>query len=130
MDRNASLPNKQLFQLEYKRWFPLLDKGKPPLALSGGFPAPNRALFSSYPLEAGLEPGIDQALTFTTSAASAAFAGSTTFVLLKADADAHIEFGPAPVATTANWRLEADVAMFFGVPHGLSFKVAAYDGSS
>ena len=86
-------------------------------------------------IEAGEEPAIaDQTVTFTTSAQSAAFNRSTRFVLLKADADAHILFGANPTATTSQFRLEADVAMFFGLNADLvalgTLEVAAYDGTS
>lgn len=81
-------------------------------------------------IQAGQEPGsAEQAITYTTTVASAAFNPSTRFVRIKCNAAAFLEFGVAPTATTANsTHVSANIPEFFGVKPG--HKVAAYDGSS
>lgn len=76
-------------------------------------------------------PFVEQTpLTYTTTAASAAFSDDTVFVRLEAlGAEAYLEFGTAPTATTANTlHLAAAAVEYFAVTAG--HKVAAYDGSS
>ena len=71
-----------------------------------------------------------QLLTYTTSAASAAFGSTTTLVRVKArDGRAYISFGTAPTATAAGAAsVEQNVVEYFVVRPG--DKMAAYDGSS
>ena len=72
----------------------------------------------------GKEPAVaTQAVTFTTTTASAAFSGQTNFVHLTADAACHIAFALSPTATTSNTKRQADFSEFFGVRPSL--KVAA-----
>jgi hypothetical protein len=63
---------------------------------------------------------VDQVVDFTAgAAASAAFAATTRWVILSADAVCSIKFSPAatPVAATANnFRLPANTPMLFRVP--------------
>lgn len=73
-------------------------------------------------------PAASQAVTFTTSAQSAAFAADTKFIRVVADAAAHIAVGDNPTATATSMFLPANSVEFFGVKGG--DKIAAYDGSS
>ena len=69
---------------------------------------------SSVPV--GLEPALAvQQVTFTTSTASAALSADTNFVRILCDGNAHMKVGQAPVATTGDTPLRADVAEYFGV---------------
>lgn len=77
------------------------------------------------------EPGVtDQTVTYTASAASAAFNNSTHFVRIVCDAKAHFQFGTAPTATANDPYLPADSPEYFGVLPGGAMKVAFYDGST
>jgi hypothetical protein len=70
------------------------------------------------------EPAIaEQTVTFTTTVASAAFNAKTTYVRLIADADCHLHFDDAPVATTAKQFVPANTEVFRRVRAG--DKVAA-----
>lgn len=78
-------------------------------------------------------PIAQQKVTYTTSTASAAFNSATTFIRVKADADAHLAFAASPTADATDMQIEADVAEYFGVNRddvATGLKVAAYDGSS
>lgn len=68
-------------------------------------------------LQAGEEPAIaKQAVTFTTSVASAAFNEATTFVRISLDAAGFINFGVTPTAVTAtDTPMAANVPEYFGV---------------
>jgi len=82
-------------------------------------------------VQAGLEDGYrtGQAVTYTTSTASAAFQSDTVMVRISCDAEAFLDFGSAPVGTTAKGiNVQANTPEFFGVAAGQ--KVAAYDGIS
>ena len=76
------------------------------------------------------EPAVTQAVTYTTSVASAAFQDDTRFVGIIADAKAHLLFALIPVADADDPFIAANVTQYYGVPRGRSYKVAAYDGSS
>lgn len=77
------------------------------------------------------EPALaDQAVTFTTSAASSAFNEQTHFVRLYSDVDCHVVFGKAPTATASKQKLAGGVDHWRAVQPGQDMKVAAYDGSS
>jgi hypothetical protein len=71
-------------------------------------------------------PVAQQAVTFTTSVASAEFSANTQLVRIVADAACHIVFGGGtPSATTGSAiRLAAGAAEFFAIP-GRGLKVAA-----
>jgi hypothetical protein len=58
------------------------------------------------------------------SLASAAFAATTTYVRLHADAICSVAFGTGPTATANSRRMGADTTEYFGVPKGSSYKVA------
>jgi hypothetical protein len=73
-------------------------------------------------------PDSTQAVTYTTSTASAAFASSTNLIRVIADADVYLAFGAAPTATATAIRVPANTVEYFGVHAGQ--KVACYDGSS
>ena len=67
-----------------------------------------------------------QAVTFTTTTASAALNAATKFVSIQLSANGHVQFATSPTATTSTSRLhEANAVSFHGVPKGQSFKVAA-----
>lgn len=84
---------------------------------------------NGHRIQAGVEPAqASQSVTYTTTAASAAFGEQTKLIRVIADADAHLSFGAAPTATVANMRITADTSEYFGVKPGQ--KVAAYDGTS
>lgn len=81
------------------------------------------------PMPVAVEPAVaNQAVSFTTSAASSAFNAATRYVRVIADADCHLEFGSAPTATATDQFLPANQEAWRIVTPGL--KVAAYDGSS
>lgn len=70
------------------------------------------------------EPGTDQtALTFSTSAASAAFATGTRYIGIIGSAAFHYVVGAAPSATTNALKVPADTLVFIGVTAGQ--KIAA-----
>jgi hypothetical protein len=70
------------------------------------------------------EPGTDQtALTYSTSAASAAFASGTTYIGIISDGAFHYVVAAAPTATTNALMVPADTLVFVGVTAGL--KIAA-----
>lgn len=73
-------------------------------------------------------PHVEQSVTFTTSAASAAFHERTKVIRVIADAKAHLSFGASPTATASNRYIAADSAEYFQIIPGQ--KVAAYDGTS
>ena len=82
-------------------------------------------------IQAGLEDGtaVGQTVSYTTAAASAAFAEDTRLVRISCDAEAFLDFGSAPVAAAADGvNVQADTPEFFGVHPGQ--KVSAYDGTS
>lgn len=70
------------------------------------------------PPELAMEPGTDQAVTFTTATQSAAFASPTRFVRVMSDTNCHVLFGSNPIATTTNQRLIADVEYWRAVAPG------------
>ena len=79
--------------------------------------------------QAGSEPPkATQKVSYTASAASAAFNGDTGFVRVIADADAFLVFGASPTATASGMFLPGNTVEYFGVEAGQ--KVAAYDGTS
>ena len=78
----------------------------------------------------GQEPAIaTQALTFSTSAPSAAFNSRTRFVRLTSDGECHLQFALAPTATTSHPQLLADTPEYFGVGEGGGLKVAAVNAA-
>jgi hypothetical protein len=80
--------------------------------------------------QAPLVPPIaEQAVTFTTTTASAAFNNATRLVRLVADAACRIEWGTAPTADANNMLMAANAPEFF-VLQGTGLKVAVYDGTS
>jgi hypothetical protein len=80
-------------------------------------------------LPGGLEPALaSQAVTFTTTTASAAFNANTKFVRIVCAADSYLVFAAAPTSAVTDMLLPADTVGFFAVKPGQ--KVSAYDGSS
>ena len=74
---------------------------------------------SSGNLPIALEAGTDQAnLTFSTSAASAAFAATTRYVTIYSDASFHYVVAAAPTATTAALPVPAYTHWTIGVTAG------------
>lgn len=72
------------------------------------------------------EPGIDQSpLTFSTSAASAAFGTETTVIRVYGSAAFHYVVGTTPVATTSHMKWPADVPLEVGVAPGQKIAVIA-----
>lgn len=71
-------------------------------------------------VQVGQEPKLaGQAVTFTTTTASAAFNADTELVRIVCDAAAHIEFGSsAPTATTSHAPIAANTPEYFGVKGG------------
>jgi hypothetical protein len=61
----------------------------------------------------------------TSSAQSTAFNTQTAMVRLQTDVDCFVLFGTDPTATTSSMPLAANTPEYFGVPKGMSFKVAA-----
>ena len=58
------------------------------------------------------------------SAQSAAFTSTTKLVRVHTDSVCSIAFGTNPTATTAMKRMAANTTEYFGVPPGLSWKIA------
>lgn len=85
---------------------------------------------SGRSVQAPLEPATTQVVTYTTNVASAAFQDETRFVGIIADAKAHFKFALVPTADADDPYVAQDVAQYFAVPKGASYKVAFYDGSS
>ncbi len=91
----------------------------------------SQAASAGSPLSAGAgkvqiaqEPGTDQsAVTFSTSAQSAAFAASTTYIAITANADFHYVVAANPTATTAALKVAAGTLLYIGVTPG--HKIAA-----
>ena len=80
------------------------------------------------PPDLALEPGTDQEVTFTTATQSNAFAATTQFVRLVADANCRVKFGSNPTAVAASQRLVADTEYWRAVEP--AHKVSVYDGTS
>ena len=78
-------------------------------------------------MQIALQPPIaEQTVSMSgTHAESSAFNVKTDFVRLHTDAICSVEFGTAPVATTAKMRMAANQTEYFGVTPGLSFMVSA-----
>jgi len=79
-------------------------------------------------IQAGLEPALArQQVTFTTTVSSAAFQENTSFVRVMSDTDCYIRFhtGTDSAITLTDTLIKANVAEFFGVKPGLSYKIAA-----
>jgi hypothetical protein len=72
-----------------------------------------------------VEPALaNEVVSFTTSAASAAFSDACGLVRVVADADCHILVSSAPTATTSHMKLVATEPYFFQ-PRSSGLKVAA-----
>ena len=70
------------------------------------------------------EPGTDQTpVTFTTSAASAAFGATTKYISIVGSAAFHYVVGSDPTATTSHLKVPADTMVTIGVAPGQ--KIAA-----
>jgi len=70
-------------------------------------------------------PMADQVVSIGgSSTQSTAFNASTNFVRIHTDAICSIQFGTNPTATTSTRRLAANTTEYFGVPVGMSYKVA------
>lgn len=77
------------------------------------------------PVAAENSSTVDQTpISFSTTTQSAAFAATTVLVRIHTDSICSIAFGTNPTATTNNKRMAADQSEYFGVPVGLSYKVA------
>lgn len=77
-------------------------------------------------VQIGVEPEVTtQTVSISgSSASSSAFNGATRFVRVHTDAICSILFGTAPTATASKRRMAANQTEYFGVPQGLSYKVA------
>jgi hypothetical protein len=79
------------------------------------------------------EPGLANAsspMTLGATAASAAFADSTTLVRISSvGGTCHVAFGTAPTATAANTSIPSGGSMDFAVPVGATYKVAVFLGA-
>lgn len=84
--------------------------------------------FDGYSLPAAKSAITTQAVTYTSSAQSAAFSSGCKLIRVIADADVYLQFGSDPTATATAIRVPADTAEYFGVEQGA--KVACYDGST
>ena len=88
----------------------------------GDAPAGSNVQVNSIPVAD--EPGTDQtALTFSTSAASAAFATGTRYIAIIGSAAFHYVVSADPTATTNALKVPADTLLFIGVVAGT--KIAA-----
>lgn len=87
---------------------------------------------ASFPLPAPLvtDGGIEQHVAIGgSSTASAAFDPTTTFVMINCDAACSLAWGLTPVALVTAQRMGANETRFYGVPKGMSFKVAVIANS-
>ena len=75
-----------------------------------------------------MRPAATQAITYTSSTASAAFNAATRLIRVIADADVYLAFGAAPTATANDIRVPADTVEYFEVDAGAKF--ACYDGTT
>ncbi len=75
-----------------------------------------------------MNPGATQAVTYTTSVQSVAFADDTNVIRVIADADVYLAFGASPTADANSIRVPADTVEYFAVQPGE--EVACYDGTS
>lgn len=83
------------------------------------------------PLQIGKNPSVAvQKITYTTENESSPFKDSTIFVRLVADADAYIEFGTSPSATSSSIYLPSKTVEYFGIDLEAAPKLSVYDGSS
>ncbi len=76
------------------------------------------------------EPAVTQVVVYAASVQSAAFAEATRYVRIISEAKAHFLFGTNPTADGDDPYYPADVAEYFGVPKGASYKICFYDGST
>jgi len=83
--------------------------------------------FGKYGMQV-MRPHSTQAVTFTTSTQSSAFAGTTNLVRIIADADVFLAFGANPTATATAVKMAANTVEYFEVAPGE--KIACYDGAS
>jgi len=72
-----------------------------------------------------MPPIAEQAVSFSSSTASAAFNDRTRVVMLLSTAAANISFGASPTATASTTAIPGEVPLFFTIPAGASMKVAA-----
>jgi len=75
-----------------------------------------------------MQPGATQAVTYTTSVQSVAFASDTNIIRVVADADVFLAFGANPTADANSIRVIANTVEYFAVHPGQ--EVACYDGVS
>lgn len=85
---------------------------------------PGESYTPVQPAPLAQEPGTDQTpVTFTTSAASAAFASTTSYIAIIGSAAFHYTVADNPTATTSMLKVPADTLLFIGVRPGQ--KIAA-----
>jgi hypothetical protein len=85
-----------------------------------------RARHGDFPVIPSSQKLVEQAaITATgTSAASSAFAASTSLVLVQSDEAVYVLFGAAPTATTNSYRIQAGQEQMFEVTPGANWAVA------
>ena len=65
------------------------------------------------------EPAVaTQAVTYSTTTASAAFNGATRYIAITSPGIFSYSVGPAPTATTSNFRIPADAILYLAVQPG------------
>lgn len=81
---------------------------------------------SGSKVQAALEPEItnQKVAIGGASAPSSAFNARTRFVRLHTDAICSVKFGLSPTAAATDKRMAANATEYFGVPQGVSMKVA------
>lgn len=79
---------------------------------------------------AKVPPLATQKVSFTTATSSTRFQDSTTFIRVVSDADAYIEFGTDPTATSSSMLLPSGVVEYFGIDLENAPLLSVYDGSS
>lgn len=86
---------------------------------------------ANFHIAAGMEPAIaeQQIANPAASTQSSAFNDQTAFIMVHAQAAAHIKIGTNPTAVTTAHRLGAGETRFYGVPMGKSYKIAAINGA-
>lgn len=90
---------------------------------------------TAFPLPAPLVSGddtvmVEQHVTISGSTTqSAAFAATTTFVMLNCDVACSLAWGTNPMAVATAQRMGANETRFYGVPKGAGYKVAVITNS-
>jgi len=84
-----------------------------------------------FMIAAGKEPAVAEQVVANPAASvqSSAFNEVTAFIMVHAQAAAHIKIGTNPTAAVTAHRMGAGETRFYGVPAGKGYKLAAINGA-